>query len=279
MSTSTASSTDPLPYAYSTGNAFASFAKFNGRNYFAWRRKMETQLHAHGQWEVIMGVTTAPTPAIAASPTPDETSLLDAWKLRAARAYAEIALRVDDDYGEVIAAITDPHAAWIMLERSYGAQQTGIQSVISAELTLAKWDGMTPINKHRDHMKTLRTRLADTGLVISNVQFYNYFVNTLPVEFDMIVAVHNPAPDYSVETLCERSRAIELRKGLRNAKNGGSSEDPTALFVRHQGPKEVEKSDTRPSTSKRVWPGSRDTKRSKGACYRCGKRWFSQLSR
>ncbi len=95
---------------------------------------------------------------------------------------------------------TPPECHWPAF---YGAQQTGIQSVISAELTLAKWDGTTPINEHRDHMKTLRTRLADTGLVISNVQFYNYFVNTLPVEFDMIVAVHNPAAIASTfRTLC-----------------------------------------------------------------------------
>ncbi len=210
MSTSTTSNTDPLPYAYSTGNAFTSFMKFNGRNYFTWQRKMETQLQAHGQWEVVMGVITAPTPAIAGSPTPDKTHLLDAWKLQATRAYAEIALRLNDDYGEVIAAIMDPHTAWIMLERRYRAQQSSIQSVISAKLTLAKWDGTMPINNHRDHMKTLQTCLADTGLVISNVQFYNYFVNMLPVEFDMIMAIHNPAPNYSINTLCKHFCTIEL---------------------------------------------------------------------
>jgi len=31
----TPATADPLPYAYSTGNAFAAFAKFNGKNYFA----------------------------------------------------------------------------------------------------------------------------------------------------------------------------------------------------------------------------------------------------
>jgi len=31
---------DPLPYAYSTGNAFAAFAKFNGKNY----------LRGEGKW-------------------------------------------------------------------------------------------------------------------------------------------------------------------------------------------------------------------------------------
>jgi len=225
--------TDPLPYTYSTGNAFAAFAKFNGKNYFAWRRKMETQLRALGQWEVVNGTTTAPVPANAANPTADETRQLDAWRLRTARAYAEIALRLDDDYGEVIDTITDPNAAWALLEASFGSQQSGIQSIVNAELTLAKWDGQKPINEHRDHMKTLRTRLSDAGLTISNMQFYNYFINSLPSEYDMVVAVHNPAPAYSVDTLCERFRAIELRKELRTSKDGGAPEDPIALMVAH----------------------------------------------
>ena len=57
-----AAAPEPLPYAFSTGNAFASFSKFNGKNYFAWRRNMETQLKALGQWEVVNGTITAPAP-------------------------------------------------------------------------------------------------------------------------------------------------------------------------------------------------------------------------
>ena len=141
---------EPLPYAYSTGSAFAAFAKFKGKNYFAWRRKMETQLRAPGQLDVVTGVLTVPRPVDVRNPTAKETRLLDAWTLRAARAYAETALRVDNESGEVIAAITDPHVAWTTLERSYGSQQSGIQSIINAELTLAKWDGVKPNNDHRD---------------------------------------------------------------------------------------------------------------------------------
>jgi len=96
---------------------------------------------------------------------------LNAWKLRSARAYAEIALRVDDDYGESISMIDDPHGAWVILE-SYCSQQSGIQGAINAELTLVRWDGQTPIHTHHDHMKTLRTRLSAAELTISEIQFY-----------------------------------------------------------------------------------------------------------
>jgi len=58
-----------------------------------------------------------------------------AWKLRAARACAEIALRVEEDIGDVFGADDDPHNAWVMIESSYGSRQSGIQAVLNAELT------------------------------------------------------------------------------------------------------------------------------------------------
>jgi len=63
---------DPISYAYSTGSSFSAFAKFNGKNYFAWRRNMEIQLRALAQWEVVDGTLTAPVPLDPANPTPDE---------------------------------------------------------------------------------------------------------------------------------------------------------------------------------------------------------------
>ena len=147
--------------------------------------------------------------------------------MRAARADAEIALRLDDDYGETVATVNDPHEAWNTLERRYGSQQSGIQAVINAGLTLAKWDGQTPITAHRDHMKVLRTRLAGAGLSITDLQFYVHFVNLLPANYDIIIAVYDPSPIYSIDTLCEHFCAIELRKELRTSQStGGTIEDP-----------------------------------------------------
>jgi hypothetical protein len=60
--------------------------------------------------------------------------------------------------------------------------------VINAELTLAKWDGMSPIIVHRDYMKELPTRLDGPDLAITDLQLYNHFVNSLPADYDMIVA-------------------------------------------------------------------------------------------
>ena len=135
----------------------------------------------------------------------------------------------------MIATINDPHEAWTMLESSYGSQQSGIQAVINAELTLAKWDGQTPITTHRDHMKALRTRLAGARLTISPIQFYNHFVNSLPADYDIVVAIHDPIPThYSIDTLCERFRAIELQKELCTTSGSGTADDPVALLSKQK---------------------------------------------
>ena len=165
---------------------------------------MMTQLQALGQWEVVDGSIKALMPAIPNHPTPDKTCEINTWKLQVAHTYAKIALWLDNDYGEAITTINDPHDAWMMLESSYGSQKLGIQTVINAELTLAKWDSQTPITTHCDHMKALRTHLAGAGLTILPIQFYNHFANSLLADYNMVVAIHDPIlTNYSIDMLCE----------------------------------------------------------------------------
>jgi len=179
---------------------------------------METQLRALGQWEVVEGTITAPTTAALGSPTPEETRDLNAWKLRAARAYAEIALRLEDDYGETIAGIHDPHSAWLMLESSYGSSQCGIQSVLDAELMMTRWDGQSPITTHRDHMKSLRTRLAASGQILPPSMFYKHFPGgpwLISQKPHRLEATSRPL---AMEEDSGRARVRDRRRG---AQNGG----------------------------------------------------------
>ena len=79
---------------------------------------METQVRALGQWEVIDGIIMAPVPVDVNAPTPYESKALAARKLRAAHAYAEIALRVEEDLGDVFRVDDGPHNAWVMIKSS-----------------------------------------------------------------------------------------------------------------------------------------------------------------
>jgi hypothetical protein len=230
---------------------------------------MVMQLHALGQWMVVNGTICTPVPATIGHPTPDETCQMEAW-LQAAQAYAEIALQVKDGYGGVILNITNPHEAWTALEQSYSSQQSGIQAVISAKFTLSRWDGMTPITNHCDYMKELRTHLSGAGLAISDLQFYNHFVNSLPADYDMIVAVHDPSPHYSVDTLCECFRTIELWRELHTSRAGGTTDDSIALWAKYKGSMSIEKPNLGQGEGKGDQPRGRTWKQ-KGTCWRCGK--------
>ena len=67
------------------------------------------------------------------------------------------------------------------------------------------------------HLK--HTRLAASGPIIAAIQFYRHLTNSLPAEYDMVVAVHDPPSNYSIDILCERFRAIELRRELSTTKD------------------------------------------------------------
>ena len=177
---------------------------------------------------------------------------------------------MDNDLGDVFATYDDPHNAWVMLETSYGSCQSGIQAVINAELTLMQWDSQTPITTFRDHMKALCTHLAAASLTITALQFYQHFINSLPAEYDMVVAVHNPVPsNYSIDILCEKFRAIELCKELcTTTTGGGTSEDSVALLAKQKG----SKGSGRVESGCRGGSSGSKGKRVNITCYGCGKK-------
>lgn len=152
--------------------------------------------------------------------------------------------------------------------------QPGIQAVINAELTLAHWDGKTPIT---EHMKTLHTHLTAAGLTISPIEFYQHFINSLPADFDMVVAIHGPIPsNYSIDVLCDQFCAIKLRKELRTTKGGDTTEDPLALLAKQKGSKAAGKSDTKRGGDKDKDESTSKGKKLKVSCWGCKKRGHYQ---
>ena len=206
--------TDPLPFAYSTRNAFEAYAKFNSNKIL----HVEKQLRALSQCDIVNGTITHPVPVDSRN-----------------QGLCGDSTRVEGDYGKVIAAIIDPHATWTMLERCYWSQQSSIQSVIN--------DGQTPANQHRDHVKTLRTRSADAGLFITNLQFYNYFINSLPAEFAFITPI--PITCYVSASALSNSERVYAPPS-----HGGTSDDPIAPLAKNEGFQDIGWSNGGPQAGK-----------------------------
>jgi hypothetical protein len=82
-------------------------------------------------------------------------------------------------------------------------------------------------------MKTLRTRLTAVDLAVTAIQIYQHFINSLSYQQIMTWPLRYTTPS-PINLLCERFRAIELRKELRSTE-GGTSEDPYDLLAKQKG--------------------------------------------
>ena len=131
------------------------------------------------------------------------------------------------------------------------------------------WDGQTLITAFRDHMKALHTCLAAAGLNITAQQFYQYFINSLPAEYDLVIAVHIPTTsNYSVNVLCDAFHTIELCKELHTSMTGSTSEDQVGLLAKQKGSKGSRKAESGRGSGS---TGSKG-KKLNVTCYGCGKK-------
>src|SRR5277367_2221966 len=133
-------------YEFSTGSAFSTFDKLRGENYWGWRENMITTASMLNQMVVLEGNVPVPKPKDASAPTDAEKKEKADYDLRLARAYAEIALRVDPAWKQPISEKrNDPAGAWKALEEAYGSSLSGTRSVLFGELASIRYDGTTPI--------------------------------------------------------------------------------------------------------------------------------------
>ena len=120
-----------------------------------------------------------PIPAIPNAPTPQEVSDVAAYDLRAISAYQETKYCVGDSAKSVLGKSRDPKIVWDILERRFGSRQEGLQESLINKLRKAAWDvSKMSILTHRDTMFDLRTQLADTGMVLSDESFPQYFTHS-----------------------------------------------------------------------------------------------------
>jgi len=85
-----------------------------------------------------------------------------------------------------------------LLEKSFGAKQHGLQSVLMAKPHLTKWDGSGTIRSHRDAMANLRTELAGAGMTISEQSFHEYITNSLPSSLNLFITLYDVVSTYEM---------------------------------------------------------------------------------
>lgn len=135
------------------------------------------------------------------------------WNLRRACAFAEIALRLEEDPRDQLEG-EDPVDAWNELHRIYGSKQAGVGSSLLSQLSTIKYDGVTPILEFKSQVTSLKRQLADAGENISKTQLLTFFLNALGPEYDGFVSTVKVDTD-GLDTVVDRLRQLELRKSGR----------------------------------------------------------------
>jgi hypothetical protein len=88
-----------------------------------------------------------------------------------------------------------------------------------ARLQLAKWDGNRTIHTHRDTMVDIRIELAETGMIINDQYFYEYFTNSLAPSLDLFITLYDDST-YDIDLLCDKFAKYEMRHKLTAATEG-----------------------------------------------------------
>lgn len=178
---------------------------------------MESVLRSLNQWKVIMGTIVAPTRLDPMSPTAQELQLERAWDLRKERAYSEIDLRVEDQQRVWIRENRDPRLAWDTLRTVYRKHLADTRVFLLAEIANAQYDG-TGILEHKSNMDVLRMKLIEGGYPVPDSLYLDFFVKSLPEEYDMITITINYDTD-TVDKVVNNLHQIETRRSLRTGED------------------------------------------------------------
>jgi hypothetical protein len=125
-----------------------------------------------------------------------------------------------------------------------------------AKPQLARWDGS---HTHRDTMVDIRTELADTGMIINDQSFYEYFTNSLPPALDLFITLHDDST-YDIDLLCDKFAKYEMRRKLAAAKEGKADATSDVSLGQASSSKEKEEKEKKRRDYKRI------------TCFKCGKK-------
>ena len=174
----------------------------------------------HWMWEVGLGPFTPPTCAMQKAPTVDEVQFEKAWELCKEHAYMEIGLQLEDQACILIRTNHDPVVAWSTLRSMHGNRLANSWAALSVEILHIQYDG-AGILKHKSKMDTLHMKLTKAWNPILDSMYLNFFINSLPEEFDTLVSTVNYGLD-TVEEVVGNICQVEMKQGLHTTYEGSA---------------------------------------------------------
>ena len=88
--------------------------------------------------------------------------------------------------------------AWIMLRTVYGNKLANTRVALLAKITCTHYDSAGTL-EHKEKMGSLHMKLTKASNPIPDSLYLNFFINSLPEEFDVLVNMVN----YNLDTVEE----------------------------------------------------------------------------
>ena len=158
---------------------------------------MESVLRSLNQWEVVMGTYISPVCVVEKSPTAEEIQLGKAWELCKECTYTEIDWWVEDQECVSIRTNCDFVIAWNTLKAVYD-RLANTWAALLVEIMHIWYDG-AGILEHKSKMDVLHMKLTEARNPIPDSMYLNFFINSLPEEYDSLVSTVN----YKLDTVEE----------------------------------------------------------------------------
>ena len=181
---------------------------------------MEVQREArfNGAWFVGFHSEGQETPPAADA----SAAVKNAFRLRSDKAYSLIALNVEKDLQVHISSVTDPLAAWKILQKQF-------EFVSVTQFYAASMKEGADLMQHLTHMTSLAEQLREMNEEISSKKFATVVLGSLPNSYDNFLTslTARSADDLDWENV----KGLLIEEYMKRTEKNEKQESDNALFV------------------------------------------------
>ena len=198
--------------------------KLNGRNYQSWEYNVKLLLMERGLWGFTQEGQETPPAADAYS-----AAAKNAFRLRSDKAYSLIALSVEKDLQVHISSVTDPLAAWKILQKQFEFVSVTQIVRLNRKFYAASMKEGADLMQHLTHMTSLAEQLREMNEEISSKKFATVVLGSLPNSYDNFLTSLNArgADDLDWENM----KGLSIEEYMKRTEKNEKQESDNALFV------------------------------------------------
>ena len=206
--------------------------KLNGRNYQSWKYNVKLVLMERGLWGFTQEGQETPPAADASA------AVKNAFRLRSDKAYSLIALNVEKDLQVHISSVTDPLAAWKILQERFEFVSVTQIVRLNRKFYAASMKEDADLMQHLTHMTSLAEQLREINEEISSKKFATVVLGSLPDSYDNFLTSLNArsADDLDWESV----KGLLIEEYMKRTEKNEKQESDNALLSVEENRRTVE---------------------------------------